>query len=101
MRADVYNLLYAASIGLFILPPGASAYCDTCPRDQHGRIQRSAIAKAEFKRGNPCPSTNEHRGRCPGYVMDHIIALKRGGSDVPANMQWQTVAEAKEKDRWE
>jgi hypothetical protein len=24
-----------------------------------------------------------------------VIALKRGGSDTPANMQWQTVEEAK------
>ena len=38
---------------------------------------------------------------CPGYVIDHIIALKRGGPDTPANMQWQTVGEAKAKDRVE
>jgi len=30
-----------------------------------------------------------------------VIALKRGGADTPANMQWQTVAEAKAKDRVE
>jgi hypothetical protein len=30
-----------------------------------------------------------------------VIALKRGGADSPANMQWQTVVEAKAKDRWE
>jgi hypothetical protein len=40
-------------------------------------------------------------GACPGYVVDHIIPLKRGGADEPANMQWQTVAEAKAKDRIE
>ena len=37
----------------------------------------------------------------PGYIIDHVIALKRGGADSPANMQWQTVVEAKAKDRWE
>jgi hypothetical protein len=26
----------------------------------------------------------------PGYVVDHIVALKRGGADHPGNMQWQT-----------
>ncbi len=40
-------------------------------------------------------------GTCEGYVIDHIVALKRGGPDAPANMQWQTVAEAREKDRVE
>ncbi len=28
-----------------------------------------------------------------GYVIDHIIPLKRGGCDCPVNMQWQTKAE--------
>jgi hypothetical protein len=37
----------------------------------------------------------------PGYVIDHIVPLKRGGCDCPSNMQWQTVAEAKAKDKWE
>jgi hypothetical protein len=36
-----------------------------------------------------------------GYVIDHVIALKRGGADTAENMQWQTVEEAKAKDRWE
>jgi hypothetical protein len=34
-------------------------------------------------------------------VVDHIKALKRGGADDPSNMQWQTKAEAKAKDRIE
>jgi hypothetical protein len=38
------------------------------------------------------------RGACPGYVIDHVIALKRGGADAPSNMQWQTVRAAKAKD---
>jgi 5-methylcytosine-specific restriction endonuclease McrA len=36
-----------------------------------------------------------------GYVVDHIIPLKRGGPDTPSNMQWQTIEEAKQKDKWE
>ena len=73
----------------------------TIVRDAHGRIARSFTAKAAFKRAHPCPATHRPTGRCPGYIVDHVIALKRGGPDTPANMQWQTVKEAKEKDRWE
>jgi hypothetical protein len=45
-------------------------------------------------------STGYPHGR-KGYVVDHIVPLKRGGCDCPANMQWQTKAEAKAKDKWE
>ena len=65
------------------------------------KTQRSASAKAEFKRQQPCPATGQERGPCPGYVIDHIKPLACGGADAPSNMQWQTVAEAREKDKWE
>lgn len=64
-------------------------------RDSHGRIQRSDWAKRIFMRMTGYP-----HGR-PGYVVDHIVPLKRGGDDMPCNMQWQTIAEAKAKDKWE
>jgi hypothetical protein len=70
-------------------------------RDSHGKIARSAKAKDEFKRANPCPSTGKRSGACPGYVIDHRQALKHGGADTPSNMQWETVQEAKIKDRTE
>jgi hypothetical protein len=50
---------------------------------------------------HPCPSTGRTSGSCPGYVVDHVTPLKRNGADRPSNMQWQTVAEAKAKDKWE
>src|SRR4029453_522228 len=71
------------------------------PRDSHGRIARSAKAKDDFKRTHPCPSTGRTSDACPGYVIDHVQALKHGGADAPSNMQWQTRAEAKAKDRVE
>lgn len=62
---------------------------------------RSSWARTAFKRMHPCPATGSPHGRCPGYVIDHLIPLACGGLDAPENMQWQTRAEAREKDRWE
>jgi hypothetical protein len=60
-----------------------------------------AIHKHEFQRQHSCPSTGRTTGACPGYVRDHIRALACGGPDAVSNMQWQTTADAKAKDRWE
>ena len=54
-----------------------------------------------FRLANPCPSTGQTAGPCKGYVIDRIVPRVCGGADEPANMQWQTLAEAKEKDKWE
>lgn len=62
---------------------------------------RSHAAKAAFQRLYHCPATGNPRGPCPGYVIDHITPLCAGGADDPLNMQWQTTAEAKAKDRIE
>ena len=35
------------------------------------------------------------------HLLKALIALKRGGKDEPGNMQWQTITEAKAKDRIE
>jgi hypothetical protein len=70
-------------------------------RNKHGRIKRSSAAKHAFERQHPCPSTGKTSGRCPGYVVDHVKALECGGADAPSNMQWQTIAEGKAKDKTE
>ena len=62
---------------------------------------RSSWARNEFKRLHPCPSTGLPSGPCPGWIIDHINPLACGGADSPANMQWQSKAAAKAKDRWE
>ena len=70
-------------------------------RDPDGEIHRSVVAKDDFKKGHPCPSTGKSSGACPGYIVDHVHPLKRGGADSPSNMQWQTTAAAKAKDKTE
>ena len=65
------------------------------------RTKRSQTAIVEFKKAQPCPATGASKGPCKGYVIDHIEPLACGGADSSANMQWQTVAEAKQKDKWE
>jgi hypothetical protein len=75
---------------------------------------RSVAELNAFQHLHPCPSTglthplcyktaSGHRTchRCPGYVIDHIKSLFCGGPDIPSNMQWQTIADGKAKDRWE
>ena len=81
--------------------PHKSNYAAGVPRDAHGRIARVPRARNEFKRTHPCPATGRSSGSCPGYVIDHVQPLKRGGADTAANMQWQTEGAAKLKDRTE
>jgi hypothetical protein len=40
-------------------------------------------------------------GACPGYIKDHVVPRACGGPDAVANLQWQTKAAAKAKDKWE
>jgi hypothetical protein len=64
-------------------------------RSANGKIARSEAAKQSFETQSGYP-----HGR-PGYVVDHIKPLACGGADTPSNMQWQTIAEAKAKDKTE
>ncbi len=65
------------------------------------KTQRDSAQRATFMQHHPCPSTGKTKGRCPGYVVDHIRPLCAGGPDASSNMQWQTVEQAKNKDRLE
>ena len=72
-----------------------STYSSVARRDKNGKIARSSTAKHEFEKETGYP-----HGR-KGYVVDHIVPLKRGGADAPSNMQWQTIQDAKSKDKRE
>ena len=70
-------------------------------RDLHGRIARSKKAVSMFRATVPCPATGKISKTCPGYIADHIVSLCACGADDPSNMQFQTLADSKIKDRWE
>ncbi len=63
------------------------------------KTERHSQAKHEFRKAHPCPSTAQHAGPCPGWVVDHITPLCADGADSPNNMQWQRLAESLAKDR--
>lgn len=73
-----------------------------CTGDGHNQ-HRSQTAKSAFRRSNPCPGGADKGStkRCRGYVIDHDCSLACCGLDEPSNMKWQTLAESKEKDKWE
>ena len=70
-------------------------------RNSSGKIKRSMTARQEFLSQTPCPATGQTGRKCHGYVIDHVIPLACGGADAPYNMQFQSVADAKAKDKVE
>lgn len=66
-------------------------------RDKNGRIERDRSVGRAFQRQVPCPDRDARavpatqggtRGACPGFEIDHRVALCRGGTDTVENMQW-------------
>jgi hypothetical protein len=79
----------------------ALAVCVVLPISASAKELRSSSVKHEFQLTHPCPSTGLTSGACPGFVKDHILPLACGGSDQVANLQWQTIRNAKAKDKGE
>lgn len=84
MRAMILAVAVA-----FALPADAKTY------------HRSREVTKAFQRSHPCPSTGRTAGGCSGYIKDHRIPLVCGGADSVSNLNWQPVAEARAKDKWE
>ncbi len=96
------KIFFGVILVLFLGVSTSEAEVQCIPlRDCHGKIQRSTAQVAAFKRLHPCPSNGKTRGACPGYIVDHIKALCVCGKDRLSNMQWQTLAESRLKDKTE
>lgn len=79
-----YSLAIALALGL----------CGVAPTEA-----RSRAVVAEFKRLQPCPATGKRSGPCPGWQVDHVLALCAGGKDDVSNLQWLRDSEHKIKTR--
>jgi hypothetical protein len=102
------SILPMLVLGLALLVAVPVAQAEPVRRTKDGKIYRSAAQLSVFKMLNPCPATGLTTGACAGYVIDHIWPLRcarteaeRRLFDVPENLQWQTVAAAKLKDKTE
>lgn len=82
------RLAYSLAIAL------AALLCGVAPAQA-----RSRAVGAEFKRLQPCPATGKVRGPCPGWEVDHVLALCAGGRDAVDNLQWLRVEEHRIKTR--
>lgn len=87
MKVVLVKVLTWFVIGIVIILVGTNfSHAATC---------RSRVVKHKFdvQQGYP-------HGR-KGYVVDHICALAQGGKDSLKNMQYQTLADSKTKDKIE
>lgn len=88
-------------------PLDETRYCSVTPhRDADGSITRRADVLRAFRDSRPCPATQQKRGACRGWNIDHVIPLAVGGCDAVSNLQWLPVeikrcGHPKCKDRWE
>jgi hypothetical protein len=62
-----------------------------CAAQPSATPKRAPEVRAEFMRAHPCPANGRTSGACPGFQVDHILAICAGGADSAANMQWLAV----------
>ena len=63
--------------------------------------QTGCGGKGRFQKAAAVPLNGTQFGCVSGIVIDHRKPLECRGTDAPSNMQWQTTAAAKAKDRTE
>lgn len=113
----VVLVLAAARFACGEIPGLGLIKCVGCERDEDGKIKRSRAVVNTFRKSTPPPprcrkgyrnEVGNVATKAPACIVDHIVPLAcaltpadQKRLDQPVNMQWQTKAEAVEKDRWE
>lgn len=80
--------------------------CGEPLRNKDGSIKRSTAVLNAYKKLHPCPVTGLSGGACPGWAINHVIPLAKGGCDSVINLMWvpdQIKSCSKDTciDRWE
>lgn len=86
---------------LFVLMMCYSIVANSATSATNNTATRSKSTVYKFRSTHPCPANGSLHSACPGYVVDHIVALECGGLDQISNMQWQTLADSKAKNKLE
>jgi hypothetical protein len=94
MKINKTLISIACIIALATMPTLSGATC-TIKAAPNGGVCRSSCVKHQFDVLNGYPNGRK------GYVVDHVCELKKGGLDNVKNMQYQTIADGKAKDRIE
>lgn len=65
--------------------------CGEPKRDKNDRIARSTSVLRAYQKLHPCPATGKTSGACPGWAINHVIPLAKGGCDSVINLMWVPV----------
>ena len=110
----IWLLIQSTSISAQVLQPAAPAVdplkeyrqCGIPKRTVDGTIKRRSNVLTAYKKLHPCPVTGKSMGSCPGWAINHIIPLAKGGCDSVINLAWmpnqiKSCASPYCIDRWE
>lgn len=86
----------AAGVAWLCLPMAIGALA---PADADAKQARNKSVLRAFVKYEACPATGLRRLPCPGWQIDHILALCAGGRDAVENLQWLTREAHREKTR--
>jgi hypothetical protein len=86
----------------FLLVAAFYVFCSIAQGQEIATTDKAAVCVSGGRPGSAYARAHRsYRPGRPGYEHDHIIPLCLGGADTEANLQWQPLDEAREKDKME